>query len=336
MKTRARARPWFLGPLLLIAVLAVVVQASLPSTSQNTNATSPAPPQIPKTVAERLGYPSSARLLILHADDTGMMRSVDRAIFEALEKGWVTSASILVVCPWFPEVASFARAHPDADLGIHLALNSEWTTYRWGPISRGTLVPSLLDADSYLPLVEDTVVRQASLADVEHELRAQIEKARSAGIRLTHLDSHMGTLFRSRDLFEVYARLGRSYQLPILMSREELHQTPPLSYPEDLILIERVLQMSPGVPANKWMETYKQMLQPLPAGVYELILHLGYDDEELRAATRDHPDWGAAWRQADFDLVRNPEFQKFLREQGFILLSWKDLARAITPPATTN
>ena len=88
-----------------------------------------------RTVQERLGYPASARLLVLHADDLGMAHSVNRATFEALEKGWITSSSILVPCPWFPEVARFAREHPDADLGIHLALNSEWNDFRWRPVS---------------------------------------------------------------------------------------------------------------------------------------------------------------------------------------------------------
>src|SRR6266481_8597750 len=84
----------------------------------------------PKSVQERLGYPASTRLLILHADDYGMNHSVNRAISEALEKKWITSTSILVPCPWFMEVSTFAKAHPDTDLGIHQALNSEWATLR--------------------------------------------------------------------------------------------------------------------------------------------------------------------------------------------------------------
>src|SRR5258706_14352265 len=88
-----------------------------------------------KTVQERLGYPATARLLVVHADDLGMNHSVNRATFEALEKGWITSASILVPCPWFPEVARWAKVHPNADLGIHLALTSECTDLRWDPVT---------------------------------------------------------------------------------------------------------------------------------------------------------------------------------------------------------
>jgi chitin disaccharide deacetylase len=282
------------------------------------------------TVQERLGHLASARLLVIHADDLGMSHSVNRATFEALEKGWITSASILVPCPWFPEVARFAREHPGADLGVHLALNSEWTTFRWGPVGRADAVPSLLDKDGYFPLVEPEVTRRAKPAEVERELKAQIEHARANGVQITHLDSHMATLFRSAELFAVYRRLGEEYKLPILLERSG-DRTSWTSEADPRALLDRVLSISPGVPPAEWRATYEKMLAPLKPGVYQLIVHLGYDDEEMRGATADHPDWGAAWRQYDFDLVRSAEFQRFLRDQGFVLVGWKDLTRALTP-----
>lgn len=291
------------------------------------------------TLQERMGHPASARLLILHADDVGMSRSVNRATLEALEKGWVTSASVLVACPWFPEVARWAKEHPDADLGIHLALNSEWTGFRWGPVSRATLVPTLLDAQGYLPLTSEEVMEKAAAADVEQELRAQVEKARAFGVNITHLDSHMGTLFRTPALFDVYVRLGQAYRLPQLISQgsrtgtSSLGLAPAGGRSPDAPTVDQVLEIRPGVPREKWVQTYMDMLRPLPPGIYQLILHTAYDDEEMRGATWDHPDWGAAWRQNDFDMVKSPEFQKFLREQGFILVRWRDIGKALSAPA---
>jgi hypothetical protein len=278
-------------------------------------------PAAAQTVQERLGHPPDARLLVIHADDLGMSRSVNRATFEALERGWVTSASILVPCAWFPDVARWARQHPEADLGIHLTLNSEWTGLRWGPISDG--VPSLLDADGYLPLTAEAVVERATPAEVELELRAQVERARTAGIRLTHLDSHMGTLFRTEELARVYRRLGEVYGLPRLVERATD------GIPDVRALVDRVLGISPGVEPADWQRAYRDLLAPLPPGVYELIVHLAYDDEEMRGATWDHPDWGAAWRQSDRDLVSDPAFRSFLEEQRFVLVGWGELARAL-------
>jgi hypothetical protein len=93
--------------------------------------------------------------------------------------------------------------------------------------------------------------------------------------------------------------------------------------------VDQVISLDPGVDAKDWLQAYEKLLAPLKPGVYEMIVHLAYDDEEMRGATWDHPNWGAAWRQHDLDVVRNPEFQKFLRDQGFILVKWKDLARAL-------
>ena len=289
--------------------------------------------QSPPTVQERLGYPREARLLIIHADDFGMSHSVNRATIEALTNRWITSASILVPCPWFPEVVRFARGNPGADLGIHMAVNSEWTTFRWGPVSSRSDVPSLLDAEGYLPLIEQTVVAQAKPAEVERELRAQVDRARAAGIPLTHLDSHMATLFRSREFFEVYRRMGAAYRLPVLLERAGARggdEAPFETGAQPDALVDRVLSIEPGVSASGWQGAYEKMLAPLPPGVYQLIVHLGYDDEEMRGATADHPDWGAAWRQQDLELVRSESFRKFLADQKFILIGWRDLARAAT------
>src|ERR1700675_3323763 len=130
------------------------------------------PPNPTKTLAERLGYPANSRLLIIHADDFGMMHSVNTAVEEAFENHWITSASILVPCPWFPEVAQWAKDHPDADLGIHLALNADWTSYRWPPVSPKSKVSSLLDADGYLPLTTEYVAAHAKMWDDEGETHA--------------------------------------------------------------------------------------------------------------------------------------------------------------------
>jgi predicted glycoside hydrolase/deacetylase ChbG (UPF0249 family) len=300
--------------------VAVIVPGLLLAASLQATAQAPA-----RTVQERLGHPATARLLVIHADDFGMSHSVNRATGEALEKGWITSASILVPCPWFPEAARWAKAHPEADLGIHLALNSEWTGFRWGPLSDG--VPSLLDPDGYLPLVETTVAARAKAPEVERELRAQIQKAQQAGIRLTHFDSHMGALFQTAPLFEVYRKMGTEFGLPVLADRAN---RPPAgaSMPDADVLLDKVVSLEPGVPPEGWRAAYEKLLTPLPPGVYELIVHLATDDEEMRGATADHPDWGARWRQLDFDLVRDPGFRDYLKGQGFVLVTWKDLARA--------
>ncbi|MGZ7100058.1 MAG: polysaccharide deacetylase family protein [Candidatus Angelobacter sp.] len=281
-----------------------------------------------KTVMEQLGYPASARLLLIHADDLGMNHSVNRATFEALEKGWITSSSILVPCPWFPEVAGWAKQHPNADLGIHLALNSEWTTLRWGPVSSKDKVPSLLDATGYLPLDTPAVAQNAKPSEVESELRAQVDHAQSAGIHVTHLDSHMGALFEADNLFQVYKKMGNSYGLPILEARAGSHAPVGTSSPAEQVLVEKVIEFEPGIDAAGWTSWYRKQLEPLGPGVYQVIVHLAYDDEEMWGATYDHPDWGAAWRQHDLDMVKSAEFRQFLKEQGFVLVTWKELAKA--------
>src|SRR5437588_11019267 len=169
-----------------------------------------------KSLAERLGHPADSRLLIIHADDLAVAHSEDAASFDALDKHAATSASIMVPCPWLTEVADYAKSHPDADLGLHLTLTSEWNTDRWGPIASKDKVPSLLDPSGYLWPETDPAKQHIRVEDAEREIRAQIEYAISMGIHPTHVDSHMGVLFDRPDLFAVYVKVAREYKLPFL------------------------------------------------------------------------------------------------------------------------
>src|SRR3954447_26069175 len=135
-----------------------------------------------KTVAERLGLPADTKLLILHADDLGVAHSVNAASFDALDKGAVSSASIMMPTPWVTEVATYARAHPDADLGLHLTLTAEWETYRWGSVAASDQVPSLLNPDGTMPNDVPPFIARAKPQEVERELRAQVERALALGI----------------------------------------------------------------------------------------------------------------------------------------------------------
>ncbi len=283
-----------------------------------------------KTIAERLGYPAGAKLLILHADDLAVAHSVDRASFYGLDQKVVSSASVMVPCPWLTEVAAYAKAHPDADLGLHLTLTSEWKTYRWGPVASKDQVPSLLDPDGYFWADTAPVASHAKPEEVERELRAQIERAMQAGIRPTHLDSHMGTLFAKPELFAVLVKVAHDFRLPFLAVRVEDERQKMLSMlSEKDIVLDKLVMFDTHVPPEKWKESYLEALAQVKPGLNELIVHLGYDDAELQAITVDHPDFGAAWRQRDFEVVTSPEFKKALEENHIILIGWKDLKKLL-------
>jgi len=276
-----------------------------------------------KNVAEQLGYPPDAKLLIVHADDLAVSHSQDRASFTALDRHAASAASIMVPCPWLTEVAAYAKTHPEADLGLHLTLTSEWNSYRWGPVASRNAVPGLLGPDGNLWPDVPFVAKHATPAEVEKEIRAQVELALKVGIHPTHLDSHMGTLFNPA-YFPVYVKVAREYGLPFLAVRTPGAPASMLELLKDTdILPDTIAIAGSNVKPENWASYYLGVVRALKPGLTELIVHLAYDDAEMQAVTEGHPDYGSAWRQRDFDVIAGPEFQKTLKDNHVMLVGWK-------------
>ena len=282
-----------------------------------------------QTLAERLGFPPGTKLIIVHADDLGETHAVNAAAMKALEGGSINSASLMVPCPWFPEMADYAKSHPEADLGLHLTLTSERIYYRWGPVASGDRVASLVDGNGYF--YHDWEAHQPINAkEVEIELRAQVERALAMGVHPTHLDSHQYRLIMSgKELFDAMLRVAHDYNLPVFVTRDWFAEHPYLQSslgPGDIVL-DHTVTIEPEVPPEKWADFYINALKNLNPGVTEFVIHPGFDDEELRAATRERPTWGAAWRQRDYDFFTSEQFREILAQQNIKTITWRELAR---------
>jgi chitin disaccharide deacetylase len=284
-----------------------------------------------KNIAERLGYPADSKLLIIHADDLGVAHAADEASFRALDEHAVTSASVMVPCPWLTEVAHYARTHPAADIGIHLTLTSEWSDYKWGPVAPRDQVPSLVDPDGYFYPDVEPFAAHAKPEEAEREVRAQIARAEQMGIHPTHLDIHMGAMAATPQLYAVLIKVGHEMHLPFMALRTNLPQYAPmmkLLSPNDIAL-DSLIMAEPIVSPSHWAEFYANSIRNLKPGLNEMIVHLGYDNAELEAITAGHPAYGAAWRQRDFNEVTSPQFKQLLKENHIILVGWKDLDKLV-------
>jgi predicted glycoside hydrolase/deacetylase ChbG (UPF0249 family) len=276
------------------------------------------------SLAEQLGYPPDAKLLIINCDDLGSSHAANVGVYEALRRGIATSATLMVPCPWAREAASRYRGE---DIGVHLTLNAEWDLYRWGPL---THAPSLLDGDGGFPRTVEDLWDHADLDEVRRELRAQIERAIYWGFDVSHLDSHMGTLQLRPEFFDIYLELAVDFGLPLRLSGASTERF--IGFPfrrlaaEEGVLFPDHFVNVPG-PARKALERTLNDLRP---GVTEVLAHPAVDTPELRAFA---PDW--ATRVDDHDLVTNDQGMRALFDRaGVQLIGYReirDLMRAKAP-----
>jgi chitin disaccharide deacetylase len=280
---------------------------------------------------KRLGYPSDSRLLIVHADDLGMTHSTNTAAMKALATGLVNSASLMIPCPWFPEIAEYSLMRKEIDFGIHLTLTSEQYPSRWRPIASREQVPSLVDPHGYFHR-DITVSTAVNPLEVEREIRAQVDLALSYGLRPTHLDSHQFRVFTSgRDVFEAYMRVSRDHRIPCLISRDLItkYQYMESALNDHDLILDGVISAGRATPPRKWADFYTNELSAMRPGIYQCVIHVAFDDEEMRGLCGNRPSWGAAWRQRDLDFFTSGKFRRLLKSQRINLVTWRELRQCM-------
>lgn len=272
-------------------------------------------------------YSENAKFLIIHADDMGLSHSTNAAVRQAFEQKAINSGSVMVPCPWFPEIAEYARKHSGRDIGIHLTLTSEWEYFKWGSVLPGNEVPSLLDENGFFYSTVDEFLEHAEPGEVEREIRAQIERAIGFGMKPTHVDSHMGSLFTSPELFRIYQKVAREHNLPSAIPFDMVESMAPHLKEEILpesMTVNTFVSMNPEIAGGNWTEAYEKILSDLQPGLNVLILHLSYDNDEMRAVAAGEEAYGSEWRQNDLDYIMSNEFQEHLDEHDIIPMTWKE------------
>jgi chitin disaccharide deacetylase len=304
------------------------------------------PGPLKSALLAELGFDAGDRAVIVHADDVGMCHSTLPALDELLDHGVLSSASAMVPCPWFPAVAERCRRDPAIDMGVHLTLTSEWSLYRWRPLSTADPASGLLDGEGYFPRTARAVAERAAPAAVAREIRAQLDTALAAGIDVTHLDSHMFALFQPA-LLPLLVRLATEYRLPMPLWVPAADSWLARAFgdvpggfwagcaePGRLPLLERVEVLPLRDLAEPRRELAWRLLDGLPAGVSQLIIHPACDSPELRAMTAH---WQA--RVADYEVFADPSLAERLRRRGIHLVGYRQLRetlrRGVAPlPAT--
>jgi predicted glycoside hydrolase/deacetylase ChbG (UPF0249 family) len=295
----------------------------------------------PNPYLKRLGFADTDRVVIFHADDIGMCQGSVSAYADLLDFGILSSAAMMVPCSWFPAAAACYHQHrqlPQLDVGVHLTLTSEWSGYRWRPISTCDAGSGLLDADGYLHPLAAPVQAQVQEAALEQELHAQIDRALAAGLDLTHVDTHMLTLIHPR-LLPIYFRVAQHYRLPAFMLRGDAATWRDWSYDVDIAtalvdiaaaaeeqglpLFDHLYVMSLG-PHTERLAEAAQALAACPPGLTYFLIHPVADTPELRAMA---PDWRS--RVADYELFIDEAWRQAIAASGMQVIGYRALREAM-------
>ncbi len=305
--------------------------------------------QSDSTYAEKLGFPTGARVVIMHVDDVGMSLESNQGAIETMTKGVASSCSIMMTCPWVWGYFHYLKDHPQTDAGLHLTLTSEWKDYRWGPLSSKKEVPGLIDSEGAMWASVEDVVKHSNADEVETEMRAQINWALSFGFKPTHFDSHMGTLFASPAFLQRYFKMGIEYKTPIMfpgghntliakvvasmgIKMEEARAAGKALWDAGLPVIDDLhndsyaLHLPQGMkPTTENLKKYKtefyiNALKSVKPGITYMIMHCSKVTPNFAAITNS-----SAIREGDYEAMLNPELKAFIEKEGIIVTTMRDL-----------
>ena len=290
-----------------------------------------------QSLAEKLGYSKEDKLLIIHGDDVGVSHSQNKATFEALKSGLVTSTSMMVPSAWSAEVGVMAKEIPDADIGIHITLTNEWNNYNWPPKAGKSVVPGLTNEKGFMYPDCPPVTANASPEEVELEIRAQIKGANEMGITPTHLDSHMGCIFYGRpEYLRSYLKIAQELKIPAMVNTQIMEGIikPNKALFEGINLgnipvIDEIIMANPEDYESGMEEFYTKQLTDLKPGVHVMLIHLAFDDEEMNAVTAGHESYHAPWRQADFDFFTSEKAKELIQKNNIKLITWKEIGKTL-------
>jgi len=251
--------------------------------------------------------------LLVRTDDVGMSHSVNMAMQQLVSTGMPVSVSVMFACPWYQEAVEILKQHPNASVGIHLVLNSEWKNYRWGPVTGSAAVPSLVDENGFFFSSSEALHQHNPVvAEVEKELRGQIERALRSGVKIDYVDYHMGTATRYPEFRAITERLAQEYGLGMSEYFGEAEDAPQYS----------------AAPAVK-IDSLVAMINRLKPGVSLVVTHVGIDDAELGAlldmnTDQPLPDMSKN-RQGELTALTSPRFSAALKARNVVLLTYRDL-----------
>lgn len=287
-----------------------------------------------QTYAEKLGWPKGSKVVIFHVDDAGMHHDANVGTIEAMEKGVATSMSVMFPCPWVPEIANYVKENPEVDMGVHCTLTSEWRVYRWGPVAGKAAVPGLVDEEGCLWRSPRDVAAKATPDEVETEIRAQLDRCLTLGLKPTHLDTHMGTVFETPQFLERYIKIGAEHGIPVMVMGghgQFIRAESPEVAEQIGVLGEMVWAL--GLPVlddlhtgygaggaeNKKAQVI-EFLRTMQPGLTQFIVHCTRPSETFKHIAGSGP-----MRLAELEALTSPEVKKVIEEEGIILTTWREL-----------